>query len=139
MSKSRHHHYLSQCYLKGFTQGSAKKSKLTVIDLKGKKEFETTPRNVGGMRDFNRVEIEGIDPEVVEKAQSDFEGKVATAIKKVGETFQFSGENKSLILDLIGMLAIKSPEMREHLAKPQIDIAKKILAMGLESKERWES
>lgn len=139
MSKSRHHHYLSQCYLKGFTQGCAKKSKLSVIDLKNKKEFETIPRNVGGIRDFNRVEIKGVDPEIVEKKQSEFEGKAATALKKLGETLDFSGENKDLILELIGMLAIKSPEMREHLSKPQIDIAKHMMSMSLETKERWES
>ncbi|TOJ99052.1 DUF4238 domain-containing protein [Vibrio parahaemolyticus] len=139
MSTSRHHHYLSQCYLKGFTQGNAKKSKLTVLDLKNKKKFETIPRNVGGMRDFNRVEIDGVDPEIIEKTQSDFEGKAATALKKLEETSDFSGEIKDVILELIGMLAIKSPEMREHLSKPHIQVANHIMAMTYESKERWES
>lgn len=139
MSASRHHHYLSQCYLKGFTQGSAKKSKLLVLDLKSSKRFESTPRNVGGMRDFNRVEINGVDPEIIEKTQSDFEGKAATALRKLEETSDFSGETKDVILELIGMLAIKSPEMREHLAKPQVQIANHIMAMTFESKERWES
>lgn len=139
MSASRHHHYLSQCYLKGFTQGSAKKSKLLVLDLKSNNKFETIPRNVGGMRDFNRVEINGIDPEIIEKTQSDFESKAATALKKLEETSDFSGETKDVILELIGMLAIKSPEMREHLAKPQAQIANYIMAMTFESKERWES
>jgi hypothetical protein len=139
MSTSRHHHYLSQCYLKGFTQGNAKKSKLTVIDLKESKTFETIPRNVGGMRDFNRVEIEGVDPEVIEKTQSEFESKVAKALQELPETLDFSSETKDLILGLIGMLAIKSPEMREHLSKPLIQIAKMTMAMTMETKERWES
>jgi hypothetical protein len=72
--------------LKGFTQGNSKKSKLTVIDLKELKKFETIPRNVGGMRDFNRVEIDGIDPEIIEKQQSEFESKVAHALKNIAET-----------------------------------------------------
>jgi hypothetical protein len=139
MSTSRHHHYLSQFYLKGFTQGNSKKSKLTVIDLKERKKFETIPRNVGGMRDFNRVEIEGVDPEVIEKQQSQFEGKAARALKDLVDTLDFTGETKDLILELIGMLAIKSPEMREHLSKPLIQIAKMTMAMTLETKERWES
>lgn len=139
MSTSRHHHYLSQCYLKGFTQGRAKKSKLTVLDLKSKKKFETTPRNVGGMRDFNRVGIDGVDPEIVEKIQSAFERQAAMALKDLEETSDFSGETKDVILELIGMLAIKSPEMRDHLAKPQVQIANHIMAMTFESKERWES
>lgn len=130
---------MSQCYLKGFTQGNSKKSKLTVIDLKELKKFETIPRNVGGMRDFNRVEIDGIDPEIIEKQQSEFESKVAHALKNITETLDFSGETKNLILELIGMLAIKSPEMREHLSKPLIQIAKMTMAMTMETKERWES
>lgn len=139
MSVSRHHHYLSQCYLKGFTQGSAKNSKLTVIDLKEKKKFETIPRNVGGMRDFNRIEIEGIDPEIIEKTQAEFEGKAATALKRLEETFDFSGETKNFIIELIAMLAIKSPERRKHLSQPLIEIAKVMMAMNLATKERWES
>lgn len=139
MSISRHHHYLSQCYLKGFTQGNSKNSKLTVLDLKNKKKFETIPRNVGGMRDFNRVDIDGVDPEIIEKIQSDFEGNAATALRKLEETSDFSGETKDVILELIGMLAIKSPERREHFAQPQIQIANHTMAMIFESKERWES
>jgi hypothetical protein len=138
VSISRHHHYLSQCYLKGFTQGCAKKSKLTVIDLKEKKKFETIPRNVGGMRDFNRVEIEGVDPEIIEKSQSKFEGKASTALTNLDNTLDFSGETKNVILELIGMLAIKSPEMRKNLAKPKIETAKMMLAMSLQNEEIWD-
>ena len=139
LSVSRHHHYLSQCYLKGFTHDNNKKSKLVVLDLKSNKQFEAIPRNVGGIRDFNRVEIDGVDPEIIEKTQSDFEGKAATALKNLEDISDFSGETKSVILELIGMLAIKSPEMRKHLAKPHIQIANQIMAMTFESKERWKS
>lgn len=138
LNVSRHHHYLSQCYLKGFTQGGSKNSKITVIDFKNKKKFETIPRNVGGMRDFNRVEIEGVDPEIVEKQQADFEGKVASALKRLEETLDFTGETRDLILELIGMLAIKSPQMREHLAKPLLALANQVIAQNFESKERWD-
>ena len=54
---ARHHHYLSQCYLKGFTKGGSKKSKLKVFDLRNKKIFETIPRNVGGIRSIVRVAL----------------------------------------------------------------------------------
>lgn len=136
---ARHHHYLSQCYLKGFTKGRAKKSKLSVIDLKEKKSFETIPRNVGGMRDFNRIDIEGVDQNEIEKSLAEFEGKAATALKKLGETREFTGENKELILNLIAMIAVRSPERREHMRKFHTDIADRIMGLTLETKERWES
>lgn len=55
---ARHHHYLSQCYLRGFSSGNGKKSNLTVFDFQNKKVFVTSSRNVGGLRDFNRIDIE---------------------------------------------------------------------------------
>jgi hypothetical protein len=135
---ARHHHYLSQCYLKGFTKGRAKKSKLSVIDPKEKKSFETIPRNVGGMRDFNRIDVEGVDQNEIEKSLAEFEGRAATALKKVGETREFADENKDLILNLIAMIAVRSPERREHMRKSHADIADRITGLTLETKERWE-
>lgn len=135
---ARHHHFLSQCYLKGFTNGKSKKSKLVVIDTKGK-SFETTPRNVGGVRDFNRIEIDGVDPNRIETELSKFEGQAALALKKLRDTLDFSGETKDILLNLMALLGVRSPERREHIRKFQAEVAEKILDMSLESKERWES
>lgn len=136
---ARHHHYLSQCYLKGFTKGRAKKSKLSVIDIKEKKSFETIPRNVGGMRDFNRIDIEGADQNELETSLADFESKAATALKRLGETRDFSGESKIIILNLLAMIAVRSPERREHMRNFHADIADRMMGLTLDSKERWES
>ncbi len=136
---ARHHHYLSQCYLKGFTRNGSKKSKLSVFDLKQRKTFITIPRNVGGIRDFNRVEVDGVDPNIVEKSYADFEGKAATALKHIERSFKFEGENKEYILNLIAMLAIRSPEQRENWRQFHAQIAERIMDLTLVSKERWES
>jgi hypothetical protein len=137
--QARHHHYLSQFYLKGFTNGRSKKSRLTVVDAKLKKRFETIPRNVGGVRDFNRIEIEGLSEDALEASLSEFEGEVATAIKTVERTEVFEGEPRALVLNLIALLAVRSPEMREHMRQFHAQISERILDLALESKERWES
>lgn len=136
---SRHHHYLSQCYLKGFTKGGSKKSKLTVVDLKEKKHFETIPRNIGGIRDFNRIEVDGLDPNAIEQSLSGFEGKVASALRNVEQDLNFEGDTKDLILNLIALFAVRSPEMREHWRKVQAELAEKIMGLSLATKERWTS
>ena len=136
---ARHHHYLSQCYLKGFTKGGAKKSKLTVIDSKEKRRFETIPRNVGGSRDFNRIDVEGVDQNALEHSLSQFEGEAATALRHLEKTLQFEGETKVSILNLIALLAVRSPEMREHWRKLQAEIAERILDLSLATTEHWES
>ncbi len=136
---ARHHHYLSQCYLKGFTKGGAKKSKITVIDLKEKKLFETIPRNVGGIRDFNRIEVEGVDPNIIETSLAKFEGEAASALRQIEQKLAFEGAERELILNLVAILAIRSPEMREHWRKFQAQVAERIMDLSLATKERWES
>src|SRR5690606_19289629 len=136
---ARHHHYLSQCYLKEFTKGRGKKSKLTVIDFREKKTFETIPRNVGGIRDFNRIDVEGVDPNILESQISEFESEAASALKKLNETRDFSGDVKEIILNLIALIAIRSPERREHMRSFHADIAERMTSLSLANKERWES
>lgn len=136
---ARHHHYLSQCYLKGFTKGGAKKSKLAVIDFKEKKRFETIPRNVGGVRDFNRIDVEGVDQNELEKLLSQFEGEAARALRNLEKTLQFDGETRTVLINLIALLAVRSPEMREHWRKSRAEIAERIMDLSLATKERWES
>ncbi|OFW88671.1 MAG: hypothetical protein A2W44_12105 [Acinetobacter sp. RIFCSPHIGHO2_12_41_5] len=136
---ARHHHYLSQCYLKGFTKGKAKKSKLTVVDISQRKIFETIPRNVGGIRDFNRIEIDGLDPNILESALSDFEGVVATSLKRLSETGDFFGQTKNSILHLVALLAVRSPERREHMRTIRAQIAEVAMGVMLDSKDMWET
>lgn len=136
---ARHHHYLSQCYLKGFTNGGSKKSKLVVIDPLQRKHFETIPRNVGGLRDFNRIDIPGIDQNALEHSLAEFEGSAVTALRKIEEGARLEGEVRNLILNLMALLATRSPERRERWRQFQAQVAERIMDLALASKERWES
>ncbi|ENE5432525.1 DUF4238 domain-containing protein [Pseudomonas aeruginosa] len=136
---SRHHHFLSQCYLRGFTKNGSKKSRLIALEPEKRSYFETNPRNVGGIRDFNRIEVEGVDQEVLEKSLSEFESDAATALRSVAEGADFAGENRETILTLLGLLAVRSPQMREHMRQFHEEIAQKVMSIALATKERWES
>lgn len=136
---ARHHHYLSQCYLKGFTNSGKKNSQLSVIDFQLEKNFVTTPRNVGSKRDFNRVDIEGVDQNIFEKELSKIEGLIAEAIEEFQKKVDFNDEIRYLILLLIGLMAIRSPQRRNHWNNSQSELFERILALSLETKERWES
>lgn len=137
--EARHHHYLSQCYLRGFTKSGGKKSKLCVIDIRNKKHFETNTRNVGGIRDFNRIEIEGLPADTLEMDLSHFEGMVATSLRNVEKNKLFAGEDKENILNLIALLAIRSPEMRENWRQFNEKVCKRVMSLSLATKERWDS
>lgn len=136
---ARQHHYLSQCYLKGFTKGRAKKSKLWVLSPRASKMFQTTPRNVGGVRDFNRIDSPGLDQNVLETELAKFEDKAASALKRLLQTSSFSGETRDVLLNLIALLAVRSPERREHMRQFHAQIVERLMDLTLYSKERWES
>lgn len=83
--------------------------------------------------------IEGVDPNILEKSLAPFEGQIATALRKLEEDLNFEGDNKDLILNYIALLAMRSPEMREHWRKIQADIAERIMDVAISTKEIWES
>jgi hypothetical protein len=55
---ARKHHYVPQCYLKGFTR-HRDDPKLFVIDAKERRCFRTSPANVAAERDFHKIDAEG--------------------------------------------------------------------------------
>ena len=137
--EARHHHYIPQCYLRGFTVGSGKRRRVTVANLASRRFFETNPRNVGGVRDFNRINIEGFAPDALEGMLAHFEGEVATAIRNVAESHRFEGNDRNAILNLITLLAIRSPQQRENIRQFEEQLMKQVLGLSLATKERWES
>ncbi|ECO2987081.1 hypothetical protein ABI58_11025 [Salmonella enterica subsp. enterica serovar Salford] len=139
MNEARHHHYLSQCYLRGFTKNGGVKSKLTALDIKKKKAFETSTRNVGGIRDFNRLDIEGFDPNILESSLAEFEGSVATELKKLSQGAPFSGNTKDTIISFISLLAVRTPAMREHMTSQITPIIEMIARMSIATQERYEN
>lgn len=141
MSKlARHHHYIPQCYLRGFLPIGQKKPKLTVLDLNKRKVFRTGTRGVGGIRDFNRIEADGVSPDSLENSLSSFEGQVATALKKLEEQRTLVDKPIfDIIINFIAFLAIRHPLVRTNVANTQASLTKMILAAILANKERYES
>ena len=139
MTEARHHHHIPQCYLRGFATGSGKKCRLAVANLENGIFFDTNPRNVAGERDFNRVELEGHKPDALESKLAGFEGEVATSLRNVAASRRFEGDDRRNILNLIALLAVRSPQMREHIRQMSEDMLKRRLGLTLETKERWEA
>jgi Protein of unknown function (DUF4238) len=82
---ARNHHFVSQGYLAGFTENGTRDGRLIVSDLVSCSLFQTKPRNVAAKRDFNRIDAEGQDPDVLERALGEFEGRAASVIRGIGE------------------------------------------------------
>lgn len=112
---------------------------VVVHDLKSKKTFEANTRNICAQRDFMRFEVKDRRPDWLEEEFGRLESEAVAAIRDVGRSGAFEGENKSQILNLIALLAVRSPEQRENMRDFQARIAERVMDLALEDKERWES
>ena len=72
---ARNHHFVPQGYLAGFTDDGTRNGRLFVSDLASGSVFQTKPRNVAAKRDFNRIDTEGQEPDALEQALGEFEGR----------------------------------------------------------------
>lgn len=139
MSTARQHHWIPQCYLKGFARSRSKKSKLTVFDVKQKKQFETVPRNVGGSRDFNRVDRDGVPPDAVENALSGLETKLDRILSSTIESSALPhGDDFILLMNFVALMNVRNPRVRETWRKFQADVSERIMDLALSSKDVWE-
>jgi hypothetical protein len=133
-NESRRHHYISQFYLKGFAKHGSKNPQITVINKHEKRHFKTTSKNLASIYDFNRIEIEGVQPDAFENELAKFESKAAHAMRSLHKNKKFEGENRVLILELIAMFAIRNPSIRNNIAGFLTNVKKTSLLTLLRSK-----
>jgi hypothetical protein len=114
MPTARRHHYLPQAYLAGFTESGTIEGRCCVLEVQTGKRFVASPKNLAVERDFNRIEIEGEQPDALEQAFSELEGHAAAAIRRASDTGAFpQGEDYDNIINLIVLIALRNPQMRE--------------------------
>lgn len=139
-TEARNHHWVPQCYLKGFARSPSKNAQLFVADAKTGRSFLTSPRNVASARDFNRVDAVGIDPGHVEAGYADFEGLAAPALRRLRENYQIgTPEDHNLILNLIALLAVRTPCMRENVRDFHDRVARQMIRQTIATRERYEA
>lgn len=139
-NEARRHHWVPQCYLKGFTADRNKNSQLFVVDGRTKKSFRAPPSKVAAERDFNRIDIDGHRPNAIESAFSSFETRINDALNRIEASNSLSSKDDHvLILNLIAMLAVRNPRMRETMRAAKERQAEFIMDALLSSRERWNA
>ncbi len=142
MTVPRQHHYLPKFYLKGFTAAHQKKPKVYVFDLQKNSWLEkpTNIKNIGTIRDFNRIEVDGHSPDALEKSLSTFEADVSQALRRVCEaTTMPQDEDLVYIMNLIALISIRNPRVRKSHDRFLKDVIERITDLTLATKERYES
>jgi hypothetical protein len=140
MTVTRRHHYVPQCYLKAFAVPRKKTFQTTVFDARERKTYPTNTKNVAVELDFNRMDIEGHTPDVLEKALAEFEGMLGPALVRVINASNLQSiEDRATILNFMCLVAIRNPRLREVYRNFQERISNRIIGMVLETPERYAS
>lgn len=113
---ARNHHFVPQGYLAGFTEDETRDGRLFVSDLVSCSLFQTRPRNVAANRDFNRIDADGQDPDVLERALGEFEGGAASVIRGIRESGDLpTDEELSYVINLMALLVVRNPKSRRAM------------------------
>ena len=140
MASKANHHFIPQFYLRGFADGVGRKARVFTVDNQNKSTFTTLVRNVGSKRHFNRVEIDGVDPNAVEDAMAEVEGQFANHLAEVIARKDFPTQDHfNSIMNLIASVSVRTPRLRSLVEEFHRDVARSILGIALATKERLES
>ncbi len=136
---ARIHHYLPQAYLAGFTDNGTKEGTLYVLKTETGRCFKTLPRNVAAERDFNRIEVDGIDSDALEQALSGFEDCAVAAVRRVALKNTFPrGDDFSYVVNLLGLLAIHNPQPRASFDHLREQVFRRIGEILVSDRKIWD-
>jgi hypothetical protein len=136
---ARRHHYVPQCYLKGFCR-HRDKAKLFVVDVRQLRTFTTPPANIAAERDFHAVEIEGVPTDVLENSFAEFESNLSRSLGRIIAARSLADEaDRANLLEFIAVIAVKNPRHRENFRQFEEQVMKRVLQLATATRERWES
>lgn len=136
---ARRHHYLPASYLAGFTTSGKKNGQFSVIEVETGRSFRTSPKNVAVERDFNRVDIDGMAPDVIENALAPFEQEAVQAIANIVNTGNFpKGMDYHRIINLLCLIAVRNPSMRESFNRSKEQTLRIIADLLVSDEQTWE-
>jgi len=135
----RQYHYVPQSYLANFTDSGKKDGLLWVLDKKELKQWRDIPRKVGYQKDFYRIEIPGIKPNLMEEILKSYENQAAPVVKKIIDTETLPTDNDLIILiTMVALMAFRTPHFREIYEKPLKRMGKIISKMMLSNENQWK-
>jgi hypothetical protein len=138
-NQPRRHHYTPVLLLKRFTDSEGR---LHVISRQKGTRYVATPNAVGFENDFYTLDqVEnGDDPQAVEKAFAEFEGRASAILDEViaNRTISEPPDKFNTLMNFIAFSAARIPAMRTVITKPIEEVAEMILQMNLSSEAQFK-
>ncbi len=133
-------HYIPQCYLRWFGTPRKKEHYVAVFDRKKKKSYRCNVKDVACQNYFNRLLLDGMDPDELEFAMGEFETGLAGALERINAARTLENEDdRAYLISLIGLTALRNPGMRIQIRGLAQDIANLSLAARLQTKDAYDA
>src|SRR5215217_2573068 len=117
MSEPRQHHILPEFYLAGFTDTGTRDGTLHVFDYRRGKRYRSKPRQVARERDFYRVDVPGLHPNIMEDELAAQESAFAPVLRRVLADRTVHGpEELGHVLSFVALIHARSLKGRERLS-----------------------
>lgn len=151
MGREKRHHYVPMSYLARFTTSGTAEGELWVFDIDRATSWPSSPAKTALERDYNRVELEGVDPLLVKKQVfGEIEGAAKTAFDEVigaghealvksAPGIKTSEVTFRTVLLFLSAQSIRVPHIREGLQAFQTDAVRTIARMLAKSRKAFEA
>lgn len=116
--QSRHHHYVPQFYLAGFTATGGDGGPLHVLDCEKRRIWKSTPKGTAHERDFYAVDLRlDNDRMAVEKKLGECEGKWASVLREIHQNKSLpQGNALDDLLEFVSFMAVRVPRNRNQVS-----------------------
>lgn len=138
-SDARNHHYVPQAYLRGLSRKipQKKEHQVVVSDIARSKSVTSSTRNIAAKRDFNRINFENHHPNSIEEAYGKFEDLVRPAVSRTVKSRKFHGQDRTVILNLIALMATRSPRIRAQMNKAIARLSRSVVQLSMGNEDRY--
>ncbi|HYF90645.1 MAG TPA: DUF4238 domain-containing protein [Symbiobacteriaceae bacterium] len=138
MGETRRHHYVPQSYLALFTPSGRKDDRLHVLDLREGRQWKALPDKVAHEHDFYRVNVSGMEPNMVEDWFSEFEAEAAPVLRYVDERKELpKGKAYETLMAFVALQASRTRRIRDTMASGMEQVSKMSLRLIFQSEDRW--
>src|SRR5262249_10981087 len=126
-------------YLGGFTADGRRETLLWVFDRKSGGRFRAKPDETGYQRDYNRVDLENVDPNAVEDLFAAIESSASIVLRRIMLSCALpEGEDFDVLMMFLAASLVRNPRIREAFAHAHEAIARRRLKISVASKDMWD-
>ena len=137
-NEPRRHHYVSQFYLKLFSDLN---ERIHVIDVNNRRHFVAGSPVIAVQQNFNRINIEGHDRNEIERFLAGIEGQAATVLRDItqNESLPQNDDDRDILSVFVGIHAANNPQVREKLRNIDETFARQRMQEMVVNREAYES